>query len=126
NIHNEPNRQPPSFTQIPERGVVDVLGYLSAPRVPYQAPSVMPEKKPIQRVSRKKKKKGEEKKKEIVSELPPPAPPALPDNWQKLSQTRTKRPEPTPDQPPVAIDNWTLVRMPSGQVGWALSSMLLM
>ncbi len=127
NIHNEPNRQSPSFTQIPERGVVDVLGYLAAPRVPYQAPSVMPERKPIQRVSRKKKKKEEEKKKkEIVSELPPPVTPPLPDNWQKLSQTRAKALAPTPDQPSVAMDNWTLVRMPSGQVGWAISSMLLM
>lgn len=128
NIHNEPNRQSPSFTQIPERGVVDVLGYLSAPRVPYQAPQVIPEKKPVQRVSRKKKKKKEQEK-EKEAEFPPLieslAPPP-PKNWVAMSRTRALPPPPTADQPPVRMDNWTLVRMPNGQVGWGLSSMLLM
>ncbi len=130
NVHNEPNRQSPSFTQIPERGIVDILGYVSTPRVPYEPPQVMPERKKVQPVSRKKKKKEAEKKKqaeeENPAEIPAPPPPPLPENWQVIS--RSPRPTATPaaDQPPVRMDSWSLVRLDNGQTGWALSSMLLM
>ncbi|MBK5293627.1 MAG: SH3 domain-containing protein [Acidobacteriia bacterium] len=35
NVHTEPNRQSPSFCQIPEDGHVDLVGHRVMPRVPY-------------------------------------------------------------------------------------------
>lgn len=123
NLHNEPNRQAPSFTQIPEKGVVDVIGYQLSPRVAYQAPPLIEEKKPTPRRSRKKGKKME--KDESLPLLPPPSAPELPDDWITLSQS-PKEDDEKLNQPPVKMDDWTLVRMPDGKVGWALSSMLIM
>lgn len=123
NLHNEPNRQAPSFAQIPEKGVVDVLGYQLSPRVAYQAPTIIQEKKPEPRASRKKGKKKE--KEPDVPPPPAPAAPEPPDDWMELSRSPREDDEKL-NQPPVRMDDWTLVRMQNGVVGWALSSMLLM
>ncbi|MCX6599692.1 MAG: hypothetical protein NTV70_25345 [Acidobacteria bacterium] len=125
NLHNEPNRGSPSFTQIPEKGIVDVLGYRYAPRVPYQPPPLLVEKPAAPKAAKKKKGKGKDKEVE-----PPPLPPApeLPDDWEELSQADSlaERTEVTPGK----TDDWTLVRLTAGphkgKSGWALSGMLVM
>jgi hypothetical protein len=120
NIHNIPNRQSPSFAQIPERGLADVLEYRLAPRSGYQAPNLVedPRKK---RPARRRERAPQTDK---VPPPPNPAPPAPPGDWAELSKTSTEEPEEA--KPPVRMDDWTLVRLEDGKVGWALSSMLVM
>jgi hypothetical protein len=129
NLHNEPNRQAPSFTQIPENARADVLLYRLAPRVPFATPKLIEDPKPVVRASRKRSKKYE-KNEEKVPPPPPPAAPEPPEDWLDLSNTPKggDGPEPpkAPEQPPVRQDDWTLVRLSDGKVGWALSSMLIM
>lgn len=121
NVHNIPNRQSPSFAQIPERGIVDVLEYRLAPREGYRAPNLIedPRKK---RPARKRERAAQ------TDKLPPPpnpAPPQPPDDWMELSKSSAGD-EPEEPKPPVRLDDWTLVRLEDGKVGWALSSMLVM
>ncbi len=121
NVHSDPNRQAPSFTQIPERGIVDVLLYQLAPRVPYKFPPLIEERKPEPRPSRKKGKKVEK-----ANEVPPPPPPDAPEppeDWIEIS--KTERNEPLPADAP-KMDDWTLVRVADGRTGWVLSGMLVM
>jgi len=121
NIHNEPNRSSPSIAQIPEKGLADVLLYRVAPRVPYRQPPLIEEAKPAPRKKREKKPKEEQVE-------PPPKPPAPepPEDLDELSST----PAPELDGPPgpdaIKTDDWTLVRLRDGAVGWALSSRLVM
>lgn len=120
NVHNIPNRQSPSFAQIPERGVVDVLEYRLAPREGYRAPNLIED-------PRKKRPVRKRERAAQTDKLPPPpspAPPAPPDDWMELSKTDLGEAE--PPKPPVRMDDWTLVRLADGKVGWALSSMLVM
>ena len=121
NVHSEPNRQAPSFAQIPERGLADVLLYRSAPREPFAFPPLIEERRPEPRAGRKQSPKVE--KADQLPPPPPPPPPAPPEDWLELS-----RPVPLEDrpQPSVPMDDWTLVRLPDGRVGWALSRMLVM
>jgi hypothetical protein len=121
NVHADPNRQSPSFFQIPESGSVDVIGHRIAPRVVVQ-PSTL-----VRRVSATKKNKAKSSKKPpMVLDMPKPPPP--PANWELLSRPRL------PDLPgytppvakPVAMDDWSLVRTKDGKVGWVLSRMLTM
>lgn len=123
NLHTEANRQSPSFAQIPASGRVDVIRYELAPRVPYKAPPLIAEPKPIPRPVRKKKEKEPK-----VEPPPRPAAPEPPDDWLELSTTPKGGDGPTPpiDQPVVRRDDWTLVRMADGKTGWALSSMVVM
>lgn len=122
NLHNEPNRSSPSIAQIPEKGLVDVLLYQVAPRVPYRQPPLLEEAKPAPRKKREKKPKDEEKIE------PPPKPPAPepPEDLDELSRTPAPEIEGAPGPEPVKTDDWTLVRMRDGAVGWALSSRLVM
>ena len=125
NLHNEPNRGSPSFAQIPAKGIVDVLGYRYAPRVPYQPPPLLEEKPVAPKAAKKKKGKGKDKE---VEPPPPPPTPELPEDWEELSQADSlaERTEVTPGK----TDDWTLVRLTAGpqkgQSGWALSGMLVM
>jgi len=81
NVHTAPNRQAPSFYQIPEEGFVDVVGHRLEPRLPYQPSSF---------------------DQEPANSAPP-------------KQTQ-----------PVPMDDWSLVRIPDGRAGWALTRMLVM
>jgi hypothetical protein len=76
-------------------------------------------------VPKKARKKGKEKQKEEATVEPPPSPkaPELPEDWEELSETG--RDLPRPADPKVKTDDWTLVRMKDGKVGWALSGMLV-
>ncbi len=127
NLHNEPNRGSPSFAQIPEKGIVDVLSYRYAPRVPYQPPPLLEEKPAAPKAAKKKKGKGKDKDKEVEPPPPPPTP-ELPDDWEELSQADSlaERTETVPGK----TDDWTLVRLTAGPQkglsGWALSGMLVM
>lgn len=128
NVHTEPNRQAPSFEQIPEKGSVEVIAHKLAPRVPYNSPilalatpgSAAPRRKP-------KRKKTDD----ILPPLPKPAPPGLPANWLELSKT-PKSEEPEPEQeapkpvPTAPMEDWSLVRTPAGKAGWVLTRMLIM
>ncbi len=119
NVHSEPNRQSPSFTRIAEKGIVDVLEYRLAPRVPYQAPKLIEE---VRRTRPSRKRASQ------TDKLPPPPspePPEPPDDWLDLSGGPGE-PEPPPPKAPVRQDDWTLVRLQDGKAGWALSSMLVM
>jgi uncharacterized protein YgiM (DUF1202 family) len=123
NVHNEPNRQSPSFAQIPAKGIVDVLAYRLAPRVPYQFPPILVERKAEPRVT---KKKSKEKESDKLPPPPPPDPPEPPEDWEELSKTSLPQEKPASAGDPVRMDDWTLVRLPDGRSGWVLSSMLLM
>jgi hypothetical protein len=132
NMHAEPNRQSPSFSQIAESEPVAVIGHRAAPRVAPLAstPRVAPKPPPVP-----KRKKSQKKESGIP---PPPKGPApkLPENWLALSKTNPvedvepKKPEPPskPEAPPppVRLEDWSLVRTKDGKAGWVLSRMLSM
>jgi hypothetical protein len=133
NIHTEPNRQAPSFDQIPEKGRVEVIAHRVEPRVPYQPPSVIPPKPPAP------PKEKRVTKSEKLEAPPMPGAPELPENWLELSKREIEdEPEPTPEPkikdavqeanagPPVRLDDWTLVRTTQGSVGWVLTRALIM
>ncbi len=132
NVHTEPNRQAPSFHQIPQREPVDVIGHRVAARIPYQpTPTRAAEPAPAAPVRKlRKKKQGD-----AVPPPPPPAPPRPPDNWLELSaqlpETRppaapTPQPVVQPPPPAAPMEDWSLVRTRDGKVGWVLSRMLVM
>ena len=120
NMHAEPNRQSPSFFQIPEAGAVDVIAHRISPRTAPPAPAVAP----VRRAAPAKKAKKENKR----PAPPMPTPPAPPANWVDLSRPHVAdlpgyR---APEVKPISYDDWTLVRSKDGKVGWVLSRMLSM
>ena len=143
NVHTGPVRNSPSLTQIPENGKVDVIGHKIAPRAaPLPRPLVDPPK-----VASSKKKGGKAgKNKKTESYPPPPMPPGPPPprNWLALSRTVREEPPPAPAPSPILsraakaaaeraaekaappMDDWNLIRVKDGKVGWVLSRMLTM
>jgi hypothetical protein len=124
NMHADPNRQSPSFFQIPEAGSVEVIGHQIAPRFSPASQNVPP---PVRRTPLAKKSKGKETKRSGATP-PSPVPPAPPANWQSLSRPHASdlpgyR---APETKPIPLDDWTLVRTKDGKVGWVLSRMLTM
>jgi hypothetical protein len=115
NIHAEPFRQSPSFFQIPEGGMVDVIGHRVAPRDPPPAP------KPV---SAHRAPATKKKKKADAFPFPLPPPPPIPPDVD-LSRTAAPAPE-THAAPPPPPEDWFLVRARTGDVGWALARMLVM
>jgi hypothetical protein len=100
---------------------MEVLMHTVMPRTPPVRPPLIPPPPP-RPVAQKKKKKTQDTR----YPLPPvPSPPGPPENWLEISQRDLPRPEPEPPKP-VLRDDWTLVRVPSGQVGWVLTSRLYM
>ena len=125
NMHTDPNRQSPSFFQIPEAASVEVIGHRVAPRVqPVQSPPV------VHRTSSNlaKKSKAKETKKASGPVPPMPQPPPPPRDWQEFSRPRaTELPGYVPRQSaPVALDDWSLIRTRDGKSGWVLGRMLTM
>jgi len=117
-VHAEPNRRAISFVQVHEGEKFDVISHRVAPRGPLPRRQLIPPKPRPER-----KAKGKEKR----SSLPPPPPPAAPAppvDWLALSKERTAAPE--ENLPPVAQDDWTLIRTHSGQSGWVLTSRIYM
>ena len=124
NMHTEPNRPSPSFHQIPEGGAVEVLAHRVTPRSAVRARGAALVKTAAPKVSKPKA----PKKGAAVYLLPLPAPPAPPANWEKMSRPRASDlPDFTPpDTPPVALDDWALVRTKDSSVGWVLARNLYM
>lgn len=121
NVHTTPARQAPSFTQVKQGDRMEVLLHRRLPRVTQERPPLIPPPPKRPPPARKRRSKPSE-------ELPaPPSPPGPPENWLELSRTNLPDPEPEPEPPkPVPTDDWTLVRLPSGQAGWVLSRPLYM
>jgi uncharacterized protein YgiM (DUF1202 family) len=124
NVHTEPTRPSTSFYQLHEGVMVDVLGHKLTPRTNEAPKPAVLVQKPAPRVRAKKPKKEPK-----IPPPPKPAAPGLPENWRDLSQS-TLPPEPEPDPPvsekKVPNEDWTLVRLPNGKAGWALSRNLVM
>ncbi len=125
NMHTDPNRQSPSFFQIPEAASVEVIGHRIAPRVQMvQAPPQVRRRSP--NAAKKAKTKDSKKASGPAPPLPQPSPP--PRDWQQISRPRadeapgyTQR-----ESAPVPLDDWSLVRTRDGKSGWVLARMLTM
>jgi uncharacterized protein YgiM (DUF1202 family) len=131
NVHTEPNRQSPSYCQVPENGSADVVARRILPRVPYQSEVVSAPPPTPKKASKKK-----EEKKEKASKIPPPprpAPPKVPDNWLDLSRRDAlldsdpkKAVAGTKTAPEIKYDEWVLIRTKEGNAGWVLARMVSM
>lgn len=124
NVHLEPSRLSPSFTQIPEGGTVQVLQYKLTPRV-----TATP-KPPVFTIDRPQPERKRKKDTKPAFRLPPkPAPPGLPRNYDELSSSQVEPAKPTqpvvPEKPPT-LEEWTLVRTKNNLTGWVLSRNLYM
>jgi len=138
NIHIDPDRQSPAFTQIPEGGAVTILGHKVTPKnTTVRAPGLVIARPQV--MSRKQRK--EQQNRSVSMRLPPkPAAPKPPANWKELSAERIDAPdEPEPTAKPVApmpqskaatkavvMEDWTLVRTKHSDIGWVLTRNLLM
>jgi Bacterial SH3 domain len=120
NIHADPGRQSPSFFQLYEASPVEVIGHQIAPRI---APAL-----PVIHHATAPKKATKSTSKRAPFLLPLPTPPAPPADWQARSRPRASdlpgyHP---PEQKPIPVDDWSLIRTKDGKVGWVLSRMLQM
>jgi len=136
NVHTEAHRLSPSFHQLKEGDMVDVVGHRLTPRTGTKPPG---EDLIAPPVVVKKPRKSAAKKVKSGDKLPPPpmpAPPPPPPNWLELSRTRMA-PTPAPaapaaskfgatPAPAVAMEDWSLVRMKDGGAGWVLTRNLHM
>ena len=132
NVHTAPSRQAPSFMQIPEAGVAEVLVHHVSPRTAVMPPAVAPVKAkskagPAGKAPSKQAKQGKE------PPPPPPPPPAPPANWQELSRPRAAdlpgesvaEAEATPAVK-VPTDDWYLVRTRDRKAGWVLARQIML
>src|SRR5205814_5281882 len=90
NVHIGPSRQAPSFTQIPEGGVVEVLQHRVSPRTAVMPPAPPKAKSKAKQTSAKAKAPAPAKgaKKGDVPPPEAPAPPPVPANLAELSRPR--------------------------------------
>lgn len=129
NVHLEPSRISPSFTQIPQGDSVEVLQYRLVAR------SNAAPKPPVFTIDRPQPERRERKKKKTQPSLrlpPKPAPPGLPRDYEELSAAHVQAPKPaapvapqSPAKPPV-MEEWTLIRTRNRLTGWVLSRNLVM
>ncbi|MGD0014653.1 MAG: SH3 domain-containing protein [Bryobacteraceae bacterium] len=125
NVHTEPNRQAPSFYQIQEGELVELVAHELSPRMLYQAKGLRPPPAPPRKPARKPREETGR-----LARPPMPPAPSLPGNWIELSKTPVSAPR-VPErelQPPkpVPIDDWSLVRFKNGRAGWVLTANLKM
>ncbi|MCU1325661.1 MAG: hypothetical protein JWN34_1031 [Bryobacterales bacterium] len=113
NVHSEPNRLSASFLQVKEGEKFDVIAHRVQERKPLPRRQLLP---PVQKGVGGKKPKKEPK----LPPPPPPVPPSPPADWVELSKQSAQVPE--EDLPPVAHDDWMLIRTKNGQSGWVLTS----
>ncbi len=125
-VHTTPSTAAPSFLTVHKGEKVDVVAHLVVPQTDQPARPALISPQP-------KKPKVLPKKKESKGKYPPPPmpkPPPLPADWLELSKSESAAeepdPEPEPEDKPVRTNNWSLVRMPSGQSGWVLTRRLVM
>jgi hypothetical protein len=122
NIHTQPAMSSPSFVQLKENEKVEVLQSVLLPRTDAPRTPLIPPTPKKTKAPPKKEKKGR------VPLPPPPKPPAPPADWVELSRHADEADEAAAAQetPPVKTDGWSLVRTPSGQVGWVLTRLISM
>lgn len=130
NVHTEPNRLAPSFTQIAEGVSVEVIGHRITPRAPLRPPGQPVAPKAASR-PRKLPKTGENGLSRTRFELDLPKPPPPPPDWLDLSRTpaipEPGRPPDVTNAPPAQkLDDWSLVRLKDGKAGWVLTRLLFM
>lgn len=118
NVHSEPNRLSASFVQVKEGEKFDVISHRVQAKGPLPRRQLLPRKAKALPAARKPKKEPS------VPPPPPPQPPPLPQDWVALSKQVARVAE--EDLPPVARDDWTLIRTQSGQSGWVLTSRVYM
>jgi len=123
-VHTQPSLQAPSFLLIKENEKFDVLAQVVAPRTDLTRAPLMP---PPPKKAKAAKKPAKEPK---IPPVPMPKPPPPPPNWLALSKTGLPQEPPEEhDEPagkPVPTDNWSLIRIASGQSGWVLTRMVRM
>ena len=133
NVHVGPSRQAPSFMQIPEGGVLEVLQHRVSPRTAVMPPAAAKAKSKLI-VSAKSKAPSKPAKK---GDVPPPAgppPPPLPAKWTELSRPRAgdlegasaAAAEPVVAAPRTPDDDWYLVRTRDRKAGWVLARQISM
>ncbi len=124
NVHTEPNRLAPSFYQIQEHELCDVVAHELSPRVAYETKRILPPPAPKQPVAKKPKEEPR------IPKVPAPPAPKPPENLLELSKFPPALPEEPAEEEeppkPVPIDDWTLVRLKNGRAGWVLTSQLKM
>jgi hypothetical protein len=135
NVHTEPSRSSPSFTQIPENGTAEVIGHKLAPRISAPAVNTLITQKKAPAAKRASA-KAIPKDSKRMPRPPMPSPPKPPDNWLELSETPVEEPEPgqepaaapveTAAEKPVPMEDWSMVRLKDNRVGWVLSRMIYM
>ena len=123
NVYMAPSTQAPVFLQLKEKDKVDLLGLLRAPRVEIKRDPLIP---PAPKKAKAPAKPAKEPK---YPPPPMPKPPGPPKDWLELSKSappeESEEPEEAPARP-VPVDDWSLVRTPTGQTGWALRRFLTM
>lgn len=134
NMHAEPNRSSPGFLQIPENGKVDVLAHKLTARS-QGATTANSTRHLVKPRAVRRSRKDKQASGGRLSPPPSPPPPGLPQNWQALSVPTIKsleQEQPAASRPPIKpalpipMDDWSLVRMKDGNVGWVLTRMLSM
>ena len=123
-VRTQPSTQAPSFLVLQPNEKFDVLEEAVVPRTDLPRTPLIP--------PAPKKAKAPPKKPSRESKLPPiplPKPPGPPPDWLALSKSdlpedETEKEE-TPAKPP-PLDNWSLIRAPGGQTGWALTRQIRM
>jgi hypothetical protein len=143
NMHTEPSRQAPSFYQIPEKGVVEVVGHkVSARGFSAAIPSVAAS---IKEAPARKKRAAKPVNSKKLGPPPVPTPPSPPPNWIDLSKTNRGgpaavqavpvsskpklpgyKPQLTDAEKALILEDWSLVRTRDGRVGWVLTRPLVM
>jgi hypothetical protein len=126
-VHTQPARGAPSFLALKAGDKVDVLANVTAPRADTRRQPLVPP-------APKQPGKPAQKPAKAAKYPPPPMPklPGPPADWLELSRTDLSD-EPAPDAAealppaaPIPTDDWSLIRTPSGQAGWALTRALSM
>jgi hypothetical protein len=145
NMHTEPSRQAPSFYQIQEKGIVEVVGHRVSARG--LAATIPPVAASIKAAPVQKKHANKKVNSKRIGPPPAPLPPKPPDNWIDLSGKKKAEPPPPPapvlakakgPAPPgprpqltdaekaLILEDWSLVRTRDGRVGWVLARPLVM
>lgn len=118
-VHIEPAPLAPSFLLLKANDKVDVLAHLRRPRTDLPRKPLIP--------PAPKKAKATKPGRNAQYTIPMPLPPPPPANWLDLSKTDESEPDTDePPSPPQPTDDWSLVRAPDGEAGWALTRLLRM